>query len=225
MLGNPILNLSLRGSFGQFIWIIPALSRANSIYLKKCINSGSPGLTAAMNCEPAYGFSRSANASICSRVMARGSRNFSSASSACAARSLASLASFTANPRLSLDQLLSSVWIRLSHILNRTSPIMPIAMAISGQIDSVRNHSYGGSRQAMTSSAATAVTTNAPQHMAHLSHDDDDRSNSGSRAFFIPFGKYHAGKGDFRTFFLALAFWALIWAAIFAWWWHLGWFQ
>jgi hypothetical protein len=134
-------------------------------------------------------------------------------------------ASFSAMPSLLLDRSLSSVWMRLLRIPNKTSPIIPIPITASGQIDSFKNVSYGGSHQAIISSAMTDRTTNTPHQMPHFSHEEDAFSRSSSRAFFVPFGRHHAGKNRFSTFLFALLSGALFWAAIFSLWWWLGWLQ
>jgi hypothetical protein len=143
--------------------------------------------------------------------------------SAFPARSFASPAFVSAAPSLTLDLTLSSVWMRLFRMPNKTSPIIPIPMTASGQIDSFRNVSYGGSHQAIMSSATTERTTNTPHQIPHFSQDDDAASNSSSEAFFVPFGKYHAGNNRFRTFIVALLGGTLFWGAVFALWHHLGW--
>jgi hypothetical protein len=153
--------------------------------------------------------------------------DLSRAASSCAseARSLALAASFTATPSLALERSLSSVWMRLSHIPNRTSPIIPIPITASGQTDNFKNVSYGGSHQAIMSSATTERTTNTPHQIPTFSHDFDAPSNSISRAYFVPFGRYHAGKNGLRTFLFALLFGLLFWAVIFSLWWWLGWLR
>ena len=139
------------------------------------------------------------------------------------ARSLASPASFFASPSSSFDSFLSAVWMRLSNIPNRTSPTIPIPMTASGQIDSFKNVSYGGSHQAMMSSTATERTTNTPHQIPHVSQEEDATSSSGSEAFFVPFGKYHAGMNRVRTLASALLAGVLFWGAVFAMWRQLGW--
>jgi hypothetical protein len=76
--------------------------------------------------------------------------------------------------------------------------------------DSFKNISYGGSINAITSSAITEKTTNAAQKIPHRSHDDDAFSSVFSAAFIRPFRRYQAGTNTFGTFFLALAIWALL---------------
>jgi hypothetical protein len=84
---------------------------------------------------------------------------------------------------------------------NKTSPTIPTAIAASVIAESVRNVLYGGSIQAMTSSAITETMTSAPQQIPHRSHDDDPFSRSPS----VAFGKYQGGKVSFLTFLLALS--------------------
>lgn len=139
-----------------------------------------------------------------------------------AVRSRASAASFSslaarsmASDSLSLDRLLRSVWIRLFNIPNKTSPTMPIATAASAMAEAVKNVLYGGSTPAITSSAITAMTTNAPHQIPHHSHDDDAASSWFSAAFIAPFGRYQAGKNSFRTFLLALVVWSLVFGLLF----------
>ncbi len=140
--------------------------------------------------------------------------NFASSSalakSAFAARSLASAAPAMASATFLSDRTRNSVWMRPSHIPNRTSPTMPNAIATSVIANSVRNVLYGGLIQAMISSAITATTTTAPQRIPHRSHDDDPFSKSPSVAFIVPFGKYQGGKGSFITFLMSIIFWSLV---------------
>jgi hypothetical protein len=153
------------------------------------------------------------NDAYCPFVKERGANcasSFARAKSALAARSIASAARVVASATFLFDRSRSSVWMRPSHIPNKTSPTIPSAIAPSVIADSVRNVLYGGSIQAITSSAITATTTNAPQQIPHRSHDDDPLSRSPSVAFIFPFGRYQGGKGSFLTFLMALIVWSPI---------------
>ncbi len=159
-----------------------------------------------------------ANDSYCSLLSDRqeaAMRSFSVSNSALAARSFASPAALTASPSLAFDRLRSSVWIRLFHIPKPTSPTIPMAIAASVMAEYAKNELYGGAAQAITSSAITETTTNAPHQIAHRSHDDDALSNWFSVAFIVPFGRHHAGKNNFRTFLIAVAVWSLMFTCLF----------
>ena len=146
----------------------------------------------------------------------RGARNLVSANAASFARSFAAPAAFSAAPSFSFDRLRSSVWMRLSHIPNATSPTIPAATPISVNADNFKKILYGGSIHAMANSTATEIITNIPHHIPHLSHDDDASSNWLSAAYIVPRGKYHAGKNRLRTVLLAVIFWSLMYAILFA---------
>jgi hypothetical protein len=99
----------------------------------------------------------------------------------------------------------SSVCIRLFNMPNKTSPTMPIATSASVMAEILKKVLYGGSTQAMISSAITAPITNAPHQIPHFSHEEDASSNIFSAAaFIVPRGRYHAGKNRLRTFLIAV---------------------
>lgn len=109
------------------------------------------------------------------------------------------------------NRALSSVWMRLSHIPNATSPTIPIAIAALVMADSRKNSLYGGSSQSKINSATTATITSAPHQIPQRSHDAEASSNLLSAAcFIVPRGRYHAGKNVLRALFVALVFWSLI---------------
>ena len=155
-------------------------------------------------------FARSSDAA--ARSFAAAARSLASP-----ARALASLDVVSAAPSLSFDRLLSSVWMRLSHIPNKTSPTTPSAIPASVKAESVKNAAYVGSIQnEITNSAITETTTNTPHPMPHHSQDDDASSSWLSAAFIRPLRKYHAGKNGLRAFILFFVFWSLIYAILFA---------
>ena len=178
---------------------------------------------------------RFCNTAYCSFVMARrlacvsnSMRALDSSSALCranAARSFALAALSSAIPNFLLDRSRSSVWMPLAYIPNNTSPIIPIPIPASGQMDNLMKVSYGGSINAISSSTTTQNITKTPNEIDQCSHEDPASSNSVSDAYFFPFIRYHAGKGRVRTVLLAIALWSLVWGAIFAVWWHLGYFQ
>lgn len=187
--------------------------------LAKRLESGS-ALTYSIRTIPGFFSSASINLFWCVASARQASCAFRRSAS-----SRASAASFSATASLWLERSRNSVWMRLFRIPNKTSPIIPTPITASGQMDNFKNVSYGGSYQAMMSSAATERITNTPHHKPQPSQEDDAFSNSFSEAVFVPFGRYHAGKNRIRNFIFALLFGSLFWVAVFAWWWHLGWLQ
>jgi hypothetical protein len=156
----------------------------------------------------------SINFAICSGARLRGALNRSRANWASAARLLASPASFTASARLAFERFRNSVWIRLFHMLNMTSPTIPMATPASGAAESVKNRPYGGWMMAMTNSAMMHTMTKKPHQILQRSQDSDAPSSSFSLAFFVPLGRYHAGKNGFRTCCVAFMVWLLIFALL-----------
>jgi hypothetical protein len=115
--------------------------------------------------------------------------SFSVISSASAARTVASATLLFDRPR-------NSVWMRLSHIPNITSPTIPRAISASAAADPQRSQgeSYDGWTIVRTSSAITEITTTTPHPIAHRSHDEDPSSSWSSLAYIVLLGRYHGGK-------------------------------
>lgn len=129
--------------------------------------------------------------------------NSTRAKSVFAARSIAS-------ESFAFDLARNSVWSLLFNMPNSTSPTMPMATPASGTAESFKNRPYGGSIMAMANSAMIPTMTRKPHQILQRSHEPDAPSNSFSWAYFVPFGRYHAGKNGFRTCCIAFVVWSLI---------------
>jgi hypothetical protein len=140
----------------QSIWVHPAFSIVGSSDQRKSHVSRAFLGWPTSNLTPANGAILSimrVRTSSGANNLCRDVRSLTYASCALVARSRAA-------DTLSSDRLRNSVWMWLFHIVpSNTSPAIPIAITASAKAEYVKNKRYGGSIQAMISSAITETTT------------------------------------------------------------------